>query len=224
MFTIESESIARDAMNRICPQITNQYASLVRFLSKNPELAANSRTNIVGSYEYIEKQALSFYQARNLRSPKPPGTIPDEMVSIILVSYFNIDPQCVNRIKQEHLLSMSAENIVGELLERYLSSVMEAYGWIWCSGSMVKAVDFIKPMDEFGNRWDLLQVKNRDNSENSSSSAIRNGSPIKKWHRTFSRTGLSNWEAFPDENAKRYLSEQNFTTFVINYLNQLKTL
>ena len=118
--------------------------------------------------------------SRAPRAPEPPATIPDEMVSVILGNYFNVPAANLERAKQEHLLSMGAENLVGELLERYLASVMESRGWIWCSGSTVKAVDFIKPPSAPGARWKLLQVKNRDNSENSSSSAIRNGTDIEK--------------------------------------------
>ena len=48
------------------------------------------------------------------------------------------------------------------------SPYSESYyaGWIWCSGTSVKAVDFIH-YDEKNNEWNLLQVKNRDNTENS---------------------------------------------------------
>jgi hypothetical protein len=28
-----------------------------------------------------------------------------------------------------------------DLLERYLASVLEPMGWIWCSGTMVKSVE-----------------------------------------------------------------------------------
>src|SRR6059058_3167229 len=65
------------------------------------------------------------------------------------------------------------------------SPYSESYyaGWIWCSGTSVKAVDFIH-YDEKNNEWNLLQVKNRDNTENSSSSKIRDNTTIKKWFRT----------------------------------------
>jgi hypothetical protein len=100
---------------------------------------------------------------------------------------------------------MGAENLVGDLLERYLASVLEPHGWIWCSGAMVKAVDFILPPSTSGGAWRMLQVKNRDNSENSSSSAIRAGTEIEKWHRTFSK-----------------LSEENFERFVRTYLHAIR--
>lgn len=176
----------------------------------------------LGSPDYIRRYAAVFARAREPRAPKSPETIPDAMVSVILTSFFDLQEADIPRIQHEHRLSMAAENLVGELLERYLASVLEPVGWVWCSGSMVKAVDFIKPPENTTGEWELLQVKNRDNSENSSSSAIRLGTRIKKWHRTFSRKPGSNWAAFPDEHLCKRLSEENFAAFVQNYLQDLR--
>jgi hypothetical protein len=117
---------------------------------------------------------------------------------------------------------MGAENLVGDLLERYLASVMEPRGWIWCSGAMVKAVDFVKSPTQVGEKWRMLQVKNRDNSENSSSSAIRAGTNIEKWFRTFSKKTGSNWDKFPDPTFRTLLSEAAFKAFVRDYLKMLR--
>lgn len=68
----------------------------------------------------------------------------------------------------------------------------------------------------------MLQVKNRDNSENSSSSAIRAGTEIEKWHRTFSKKAGANWSVFPDERLKTELSEENFERFVRTYLHAIR--
>lgn len=215
---------AHKVMTGIDRNLANQYASVIEFLAKYPDAASAMRGKNApptGSQEYIEKQATAFANARVPRSPTPPSTIPDEMVSVILVSYFGIKESEVERVKREHLLSMGAENMVGDLLERYLSSVMEPLGWVWCSGAVVKAVDFIKPPAKPGSEWRLLQVKNRDNSENSSSSAIRIGTNIEKWHRTFSRRTGSNWDAFPDISLRKALSENRFKAFVQSYLQAL---
>ena len=72
---------------------------------------------------------------------------------------------------------MSAENILGLLLEEYLSINLRPGGWHCAWGETIKSVDFV---NEDGS---LLQIKNRSNSENSSSSAIRNGTKIEKWYR-----------------------------------------
>ncbi|WP_409522350.1 SinI family restriction endonuclease [Nitrincola sp. MINF-07-Sa-05] len=212
-------------MNQINPSLVEQYVGIINFLASHPAAASGMRGKnapSLGSVDYISRQAHNFAASRNPRVPKPPETVPDEMVSVILVSYFDIDKADVERIKWEHALSMGAENLIGDLLERYLASVMEPKGWLWCSGALVKAVDFIEPPSTSGEPWRLLQVKNRDNSENSSSSAIRLGTTIEKWHRTFSRRVGSNWEAFPDVSLRKELSESAFKKYVKDYLGGLK--
>ncbi|MFM7980465.1 MAG: SinI family restriction endonuclease, partial [Candidatus Fonsibacter sp.] len=67
-----------------------------------------------------------------------------------------------------------------------------------------------------------FQIKNRDNSENSSNSAIRNGTEIKKWFRSFSRTGATNWSKLPVEMSQYGLSEEGFMEFVAMYLKNEK--
>ncbi|WP_286192764.1 SinI family restriction endonuclease [Escherichia ruysiae] len=173
--------------------------------------------NKVGQEEHIEYLARSFHESRLPRKPTPPTTVPDEVVSIVLNISFNIQPENLERIKEEHRLSMAAENIVGDLLERYLAEKLEPSGWIWCSGTSVKAVDFIH-YDEKNNEWNLLQVKNRDNTENSSSSKIRDNTTIKKWFRTYSQRDATNWDNFPDEVSSKNLNEEDFRAFVKNYL------
>ena len=92
---------------------------------------------------------------------------------------------------------MAAENIVGDLLERYLAKILEPKGWVWCAGSIVIAVDFIMRGD--ATKWNLLQIKNRDNSENSSSKKVRDGTEIQHWFRTFAKTGETNWSHLDDQ-------------------------
>lgn len=223
-FPANAEAIARDAMGRIEKRLVKRYATLIRFLALHPEATGAVRGRSApepGSRAWIERLAGAFASAREPKSPKPPDTIPDDMVSVILVSYFGIDKGQVVRIQREHALSMGAENVVGDLLKRYIASIAEPKGWVWCSGSSVKSVDFIKPPTRANEPWTLLQVKNRDNSENSSSSAIRTGTTIGKWHRTFSRRAGSNWEAFPDETLRKKLSEEGFKAFVRDYLKVL---
>ena len=88
------------------------------------------------------------------------------------------DPSLATIVKVACNLFMSAENIQGELLEEYIARNIEGDDWIWCSGNTLRAVDFCKRDGSA-----LLQIKNKDNTENSSSNAIRNGTKIKKWHR-----------------------------------------
>ena len=224
-FVPDGEEIARSAMASIQPDLTDKYAAVIRFLVSQPRAASKMRganAPSTGSAEYVRRQAVAFVTSRELRPPNSPTTVPDEMVSVILREYFDIPEADLERAKREHLLSMRAENLVGGLLERYLASILEPRGWVWCSGAMVKAVDFVKPPATEGGHWRLLQVKNRDNSENSSSSAIREGTTIEKWFRTFSRKSGSNWETFPSVSLRRHLSEEGFKTFAREYLRTLR--
>ena len=225
IFDKNSEIIARRAMSEIKPMLTECFVALIRFLSIYPEYASSSKGKKgpqIGSEAYIIAVAKNFTSGRDPKRPTPPVTIPDEMVSFVLEHYFDVPAKSLDKAKHEHALSMGAEGIVGDLLERYLASVLEPEGWIWCSGSLIKAVDFVLPPTKPNGAWRLLQVKNRDNSENSSSSAIRKGTTIEKWHRTFSKKKGDNWRAFPDETTKDKLLEDGFRTFVAAYLQELK--
>ena len=207
-------------------ELAVKFSKVICFLAKNPEAASNLRNKnlVIGSADYIALAANIFSQSRTPRSPEPPTTVPDEMVSLILNQYFGKHEGDLKRIKGEHLLSMAAENMVGDLLERYLADRLEPKGWIWISGSLVKGADFLKPPMGTEIKWQVLQVKNRDNSENSSSSAIREGTEIQKWFRTFSKKEGSNWAKFPDSIANDgfSVSEEGFKKFVKNYLLALK--
>lgn len=224
-FIVDAVEVAETAINAIDPTLSDKYVNIIKLLTMNPNAASPIRGKSApkpGTKEYIIAQAQSFSSSRVPKEPKKPTTVPDEMVSFILENYFNLPKENLERAKQEHLLSMAAENLIGYLLERYLASVMEPRGWTWCSGSTVKAVDFIKPPTGDNEKWVLLQVKNRDNSENSSSSAIRNGTEIKKWFRTFSRQPKFNWSAFPDAEILPLISEEGFRSYVKDYLEKLK--
>ena len=223
-FMATAELTAHMAMNAINPALVEKYVCLIRFLSEFPEMASAVRGKSalqIGEAKYIQHQARIFANARGLRAPQVPATVPDAMVSVILHHYFHLPIEQLERAKQQHLLSMGVENLVGELLEHYLASILEPHGWVWCSGAIVKAVDFIKPPEGASDRWQMLQVKNRDNSENSSSSAIRTGTTIEKWHRTFSKKAMTNWAAFPDEKLRIQLSESAFRVYVEDYLRAL---
>lgn len=107
-------------------------------------------------------------------------------------------PSTLNDYLVGHFIFMSAENMNGSILEEYLAEVLEPTGWIWCAGSTFRAVDFCY-LDE--NNTILLQVKNKYNTENSSSAAIRVGTKIQKWNRlnnprvaTGIHTPIPNWK------------------------------
>ncbi len=199
-----------------------QFCTVAAFLSDNEQLLSWRGKNkpTTNSEAHLTAKAIKFFRTRaNTDYPSAPGTKPDRMVSIVLQVVYGYAPDQTAKIEIEHQHAMSSENIVGALLERYIANVMEAHGWVWCAGDFVKAVDFVKWN---GKGWSALQIKNRDNTENSSSSAIRNGTDIEKWFRGYSKTGETNWAAFPDEKSKDSLTEAGFTSYVKQYLAAAK--
>lgn len=171
--------------------------------------------NILGGQKKIIEY-IDDYCNRIIR-PTIPSTVPDPLVSVILEKFYGSE-LTEHDIVTEHQYCMGAENIIGSLLEAYIAKEAIEAGWVQCVGSIIRKVDFIK---KDGTAWRLLQVKNRDNSENSSSQAIRNGTNIEKWFRSFSKTGKTNWDNFPDPLVK--LTEQGFHTFVADYMVNLKS-
>ena len=114
-----------------------------------------------------------------------------------------------DKIVAGHSLLMTIENNIGELLEEYLAVKLSPLGWYCCWGSTIDAVDFCKADGS------LLQIKTSDNSENSSSSRVRQGTPIEKWFRRFSRRpGVYNWESLNRMLGRPgYVSESDFRAF-----------
>lgn len=104
---------------------------------------------------------------------------------------------------------MAAENILGLILEEYLAKQLAEAGWYCAWGNTVKSVDFVN-----ANRY-LLQIKNRSNSENSSSSAIREGTDIKKWFRIKADSNETMWGDLNKICGVDHLSEDSFMEFAI---------
>lgn len=115
-----------------------------------------------------------------------------------------------------HQLAMTSENKVGELLEAYLASVLGKHGWVWCRNATAKAIDFVK---ENKDGYFALQIKNADNTENSSSSDVRAGTDIQEWHRLAKKKTVDEWEKFPDKSVRHLLSEEGFLAYVSAYLH-----
>ncbi|MEI7269639.1 SinI family restriction endonuclease [Pectobacterium versatile] len=202
----------------------NKFDIVIDFLIDNPESLSGRKKNVdINSLEGRKVLYGMFVGDREKHvALVRPSTIPDEAVSMILKAANGYSDEELERIKIEHQYSMSAENLVGYLLEKYLAEKLEPHGWVWCSGDFVKAVDFIKK-DEYG-IWHALQIKNRDNTENSSSSAIRKGTTIEKWFRTFSKPSLkrdtnTNWDAFPEARFVELLSEDDFLSYIKNLVS-----
>lgn len=151
-------------------------------------LFPNINLNDTATYmDYLEKWIKGYTDASsNLpsnRKASPKGSCSDPAIQTIVQIAMNADEEFASRMSAYHNLFMSAENIQGNLLEEYISLAARPYGWIWCNGNVLRAVDFCS-----SDGGVLLQIKNKSNTENSSSSAIRTGTTIEKWYRLGTRT------------------------------------
>ena len=202
--------------------LDESFAQVCRYLSGDAARHSRKQNHAlifdpVGSDKLARKYIAGYRQSV---FPNIPGTRADELVSLVMRVAYGYSSKATERLKLEHLHSMIAEKCVGELLERYIETKLRTAGWHWCCGNFVRAVDFIRPLAD--GLWQVLQIKNRDNSENSSSSAIRHGTEIEKWFRFFSRTGETNWEALPEFMRGYGLSESGFAEFATEYLQAEK--
>ena len=178
-----------------------------------PTLCSTFRQANLFSETHINKWLENYFNGYNNRPSKriskKIGTIPDEIIdTIISVRLPSLDNSKISAIKSAHRLSMAAENILGLLLEEYLAEKLLPYGWYCCWGETMKSVDFCTQ------DGDLLQVKNRSNSENSSSNKIRQGTPIIKWHRINASNGAYYWDVLNERVGCTELSEPDFSSFV----------
>jgi len=178
---------------------------------KNPGLSPTLKGNTpeVLAQSWLKKYRDSYENRISRRISQPPGTVADPIVNTIINARLTqLTADHLEQIKYAHRLSMSAENIQGLLLEEFLAEQLGEYGWYCCWGESVRHVDFCNVDGS------LLQVKNRSNSENSSSSRVRINQPIEKWHRVDARTGLYRWSYFNDKYGTVRFSEENFALFV----------
>ncbi|TAH56698.1 MAG: SinI family restriction endonuclease [Sphaerochaeta sp.] len=118
-------------------------------------------------------------------------------------------------IRFGHRLSMAAENIIGLILEEYIHCSALQHGWTCCWGSAIPSVDFCS------SEGTLLQIKNRSNTENSSSNKIRVGTEIRIWFRLSAYTGETRWDGLNDIIGEPDLmSEKGFHTFAADLIRR----
>ena len=139
----------------------------------------------------------------------PPTTNPDQAVINILYANGIYQDQ-LNNYQFRTGLTRQAQNMVGDLLERFLYRNLK--DWIWCSGAIVPKIDFLKKTPD---EWIKLQIKNGSSSENSSSKAIRDNTDILMWYRVNNRNKTTNWSSL--HNIVGYdtnLNEQAFQKYI----------
>lgn len=115
----------------------------------------------------------------------------DPALTLVLEQYYkqngiNVRPKEIEMAINSHDLLMSIENIQGHLLEEYIAHNIckPPFNFIWLEGEIVKAADFALYLEE-NNKLYLLQIKNKYNTENSSSVTVRDVSTVEisKWYR-----------------------------------------
>lgn len=177
-----------------------------------PRLSGHDLEEILG--KWIKKYKKGFEGRISQRKSNTPGTVPDPIIDIIIHGRLNdLTESDLAKIKYGHRLSMSAENILGLLLEEYLSEQLADFGWYCAWGETARSVDFCH---ENGG---LLQIKNRSNSENSSSSRVRAGTNIEKWHRVDATSGNYRWNELNKKFKTSRFSEKAFVEFVVNVIS-----
>lgn len=139
--------------------------------------------------DFIKKFMKGYKNRPSVRHSNPTNTKPDPIIDHIIKARIpNFTKKDIELIQFGHRLSMAAENILGLILEEYIHSRSIKNGWSCCWGNSIPAVDFCSKDGK------LLQIKNRSNTENSSSSKIRKGTEIEKWYRVNATTGTYYWE------------------------------
>lgn len=134
---------------------------------------------------YIQQWVSNYVKAMaklpRYKIAKPKQSCSDPAINHLVKIVSKANDAEINEQEKHHNLFMSAENVLGQLLEEYIASKIQDLGWYWCAGNVLRAIDFCH------NEGGFLQIKNKSNSENSSSSAIRENTTIKKWYRLGSR-------------------------------------
>lgn len=188
-YTIANEQFNQDELRNEFEKAKEKY-NLTNNASLNTifEVALNNpslfpgKKNAKNPAEYIDKWTKGYCDTLNnppsKRKANPKTACTDPIIKEIIKASKNLTDEEATFYEAYHNLSMSAENIQGGLLEEYISTNIADYGFSWCCGETLRATDFC---NEDGSV--LLQVKNKSNTENSSSSNIREGTDIQKWYR-----------------------------------------
>ena len=144
-------------------------------------------TGIKNPKTYLERWVSDYRNAvidpPPFRQATPKSSCSDPAIRTIVMVTQGVSEEAVIEKERAHNLFMSAENIQGSLLEEYIEVSTRPYGWIYCAGNTLRAIDFCSSDGSV-----FLQIKNKSNTENSSSSNIRQGTTIIKWYRLGTRT------------------------------------
>ena len=186
-----------------CNELDNIFKIILKYTDIAPtyNLSENKST----FNDYIKRWIKSYTEAcKNIPSKheaKEKMACSDPAIKAIIQNAMSYCDDEVCKLECYHNLFMSAENIQGELLEEFIANNIEPLGWIWCKGTT---------------------IKNKYNTENSSSKKIRNGLSVKveAWYR-LDRNEVYCWDKL-NEIINRYnstqhtcnMTEEDYITFV----------
>ena len=195
-YTISNEAISDTVLSNYYNHAKHSYTiSSWTELDYIFQVALNNRDrfpgiNVTGQQNpesYIDRWVKGYVDARNnppsLRIANPKSACTDPAIRVIVKATQGLSDEAAMMGETNHNLFMSAENIQGNLLEEYIALKARPYGFLWCDGNVLRAVDLCNTDGTL-----LLQIKNKSNTENSSSSNIREGTSIEKWFRLGTRT------------------------------------
>jgi SinI restriction endonuclease len=133
-----AEAIAEQEWLDLNPELLKPFAQILQFYAYSPASLPEKRgKQPTGGVDHIKSLVKTYHKARLPNRPEKPATVPDPLVSFILENYFDVPERHLERASEQHLLAMAAENMVGDLLERYLAKILEPTGWVWCAGSAI---------------------------------------------------------------------------------------
>lgn len=163
--------------------------------------------------KWIQRYSNGYQNRASQRNSNLPSTVPDPIIKKILENRFSFSKNQLQSIEDAHQLAMSVENIQELILEEFLSIKLKRSGWYCAWGETIRSVDFVNK------NGDLLQVKNRSNSENSSSSSVRKNTKIKKWYRIEATEVKYRWNDL-NHICGTNLSESDFVSYAHNVIKK----
>lgn len=182
---------------------------------------------------WVKQYVDEFRNPPSERIATPKRSCSDPVIKYIVRETMDLSNEEADKQETAHNLFMSAENIQGNLLEEYIAMRVKDYGIIWCRGKVLKSIDFFSPTTNL-----LLQVKNKSNTENSSSNKVRQDTNIQKWYRlgTTKKNGAQIpkycWDKLnkiinkscSDNLYQCNMSEDDYKSFIYNVIKNNKRL
>lgn len=176
----------------------------------------NQGATIGDKEKFLHDFGKGYFNRPSNRTSNQSRTVPDPLVLRLISNRISeISEEDEKFIGIGHKLAMAAENIIGAILEEYIHNSLINFGWSACWGSCIKAVDFCSSDGK------LLQVKNKSNTENSSSNKIRNNTDIVKWFRFNASNGNTKWNELNQLTTRENtMSEEDFRAFAVKLIKE----